>query len=143
MSALAEFIATPSGRSICNVEGRKVIEFFGLANAELAKRVLLTGLHVRHLVAEFEASRAGRSPIPVRHLLPAISAGVAYLGDLNSTNSLDLRRREWTLDGDVIREGSAVIAVVMSVPPPELSDLVTAAPKACADALEIVEHGFV
>jgi hypothetical protein len=139
MSALAEFIAIPTVRAICDAKGRRTVQFCGMASAELSKRVLLTGLHVRHLVAEFQASRAGRSPIPPEHLVPAISAGVAYLGGLSSAATSDLRRRDWTLDGDVIRDGQDVIAVVMSDAPPELADLVKEAPLACAAALEIVE----
>jgi len=136
---LAEFLATPSGRAICDASGRKTVQFSGMADAEAAKRILLSAVHLRPLLVEFEASRAGRSPISTELLLPAISAACAYLGRCPSTEIRLALDRAWTCDGDVIRRGEDVIAVVMSDAPPELADLVKEAPQACASALQLLE----
>lgn len=139
MTRLVEFLAKPSGRAICDVIGRKSIEFCGMSDAEAAKRILLCALHLRPLVVEFEASTAGFSPIPPAKLLPAISAGCAYQVPGETPRSDDLGNRTWTLDGDVIRQGSDVIAVVMGDAPPELADLVATAPQVCSAAMAILQ----
>lgn len=139
---LRDFLAEPSGRYITDSTGRAVLRFEGIPTGELHKRILLTAVHLRPLMAEYQASSVGRSPIPADQLVPPIRAAVAYLGRLAIADTAAMANAHWRLARDAIMEGNNVIAIVQTMNPPEdLADLVATAPRLCAAALQIAELG--
>lgn len=138
--SLTRFCASPSGRFVCNAAGETVIEFAGFTEAEDAKRILLTGTHLRPILGERAASLAGQSPIPAAAFDPAIRAALSYLTDRVRQDAAALVARSWALEGHVIREYPAgePIATLL-VAPPWGFDALMAAPKLCAAAMDIVD----
>lgn len=138
--SLTRFCATPSGRYVCNAAGEKVIEFAGFTEAEDAKRILLTGTHLRPILGERAASLAGQSPIPAAAFDPAIRAALSYLTDRVRQDRAGLGARSWALEGHVIREYPAGEAIAtLLVAPPWGFDALMAAPQLCAAAMDIVD----
>lgn len=140
--SLADFLAEPSGRFILDRFGAKAVAFGGIPAGETHKRLLLSAVHLRPLVEAFEDSRAGRSPIPAEHYLPAIRAGLAYLGRLPPTDAQALAITRWHLEGDAIRENDDVIGIVMGPAPEGLARLIATVPQTCAAAMQILEVGM-
>jgi hypothetical protein len=140
--SLTRFCASPSGRYITNAAGEPVLEFAGFTEAEDAKRILLTGCHLRPILGERAASIAGHSPIPAEAFDPALRAALSYLTDRVRADPAALKARSWEIHGHVIKEFPAGEAIAtLLIAPPWGFDALMAAPQLCAAAMEIVAGG--